>query len=161
MRGGGGLQLTNPQYEILDEEDAETIHTGRIVPVYERVGSVTPKMQRRLVFDALQRLPTMLPDLLPEEVRGRLGLPSRQATRAAVQAHRGAEGGAQGNRRGHAEAATHEPAAPGRRWRGQDDRRAALGAGGDGKRPPGRVHGADRDSGRTALREYLAAAACV
>ena len=79
MRGGGGLQLTNPQYEILDDEDAETIHTGRIVPVYEKVGSVTPKMQRRLVYDALQRLPPDLPDLLPDDVRGRLGLPSRQA----------------------------------------------------------------------------------
>ena len=36
MRGHGGLQLTNPQYEILDDEDRETIHTGRIVPVYEK-----------------------------------------------------------------------------------------------------------------------------
>src|SRR5581483_6360984 len=33
MYGGGGLQLLNPQYEILDDEDAETLHTGRIVPV--------------------------------------------------------------------------------------------------------------------------------
>jgi ATP-dependent DNA helicase RecG len=79
MRGSGGLQLTNPQYEILDDEDTETIHTGRIVPVYEKVGSVTAKMQRRLVYDALQRLPPDLPDLLPEDVRGRRGLPSRQA----------------------------------------------------------------------------------
>jgi ATP-dependent DNA helicase RecG len=85
MRGSGGLQLTNPQYEILDDDDAETIHTGRIVPVYEKVGSVTPKMQRRLVYDALQRLPPMLPDLLPESVRTRLGLPSRQA--ALLSAH--------------------------------------------------------------------------
>ena len=38
MRGHGGLQLTNPQYEILDDEDGETIHTGRIVPVYEKTG---------------------------------------------------------------------------------------------------------------------------
>ena len=36
MRGSGGLQLTNPQYEILDDEDTETIHTGRIVPVTRR-----------------------------------------------------------------------------------------------------------------------------
>jgi ATP-dependent DNA helicase RecG len=85
MRGSGGLQLTNPQYEILDDDDAETIHTGRIVPVYEKVGSVTPKMQRRLVYDALQRLPPMLPDLLPESVRTKLGLPSRQA--ALLSAH--------------------------------------------------------------------------
>src|SRR5580765_7862383 len=84
MRGGGGLQLTNPQYEILDEEDGETIHTGRIVPVYEKVGSVTPKMQRRLVYDALQRLPAELPDLLPDAVRNRLRLPSRQAALLAA-----------------------------------------------------------------------------
>ena len=80
----GGLQLTNPQYEILDDEDGETIHTGRIVPVYEKTGSVTPKMQRRLVHDALQRLPAGLPDPLPEAVRVRLGLPSRHAALLAA-----------------------------------------------------------------------------
>ncbi len=79
MRGSGGLQLTNPQYEILDDDDGETVHTGRIVPVYERTGSVTPKMQRRLVYDALQKLPTDLPDLLPDAVRLRQSLPSRYA----------------------------------------------------------------------------------
>ena len=85
MRGHGGLQLTNPQYEILDEEDAETIHTGRIVPVYEKAGGVTPKIQRRLVHDALQRLPADLHDDLPDPLRLRLGLPSRHA--ALVAAH--------------------------------------------------------------------------
>src|SRR5690348_13175027 len=71
MRGHGGLQLTNPQYEILDDEEGETVHTGRIVPVYEKTGTITPKIQRRLVFDALQRLPEDLPDQLPESIRVR------------------------------------------------------------------------------------------
>src|SRR5260370_38978864 len=84
MRGHGGLQLTNPQYEILEEEEGETIHTGRIVPVYEKTGTVTPKMQRRLVYDALQRLPPELPDQLPEDIRLRLGLPSRRAALLAT-----------------------------------------------------------------------------
>jgi len=79
MYGGGALQLLNPQFEILDEEDVELIHTGRVVPVYEKSGSVTPKMQRRLVFDVLQKLPPELPDPLPEKVRLRLQLPSRAA----------------------------------------------------------------------------------
>jgi len=65
MRSSASLQLTNPQYEILDDEEGETIHTGRIVPVYEKTGSVTPKMQRRLVFETLQKLPAELPDHLP------------------------------------------------------------------------------------------------
>ena len=79
MYGGGGLQLLNPQYEILDDEDAETVHTGRVVPVYEKTGAVTPKMQRRLVFEALQKLPANLPEHLPEEIRLRLQLPARVA----------------------------------------------------------------------------------
>jgi len=84
MRGSASLQLTNPQYEILEDDDAETIHTGRIVPVYEKAGAVTPKMQRRLVYDALQRLPADIPDQLPDDVRLRLGLPARYAALVAT-----------------------------------------------------------------------------
>jgi ATP-dependent DNA helicase RecG len=85
MRGGRGLQLTNPQYEILDDAEGETIHTGRIVPIYEKTGGITPKLQRRLVFEALQRLQDDVPDHLPEPIRLRLNLPSRLA--ALVAAH--------------------------------------------------------------------------
>jgi ATP-dependent DNA helicase RecG len=79
-RSGGGLQVTNPQYEILDadEEAGETIHTGRIVPIYEKAGSVTPKMQRRIVHDVLQSLPAQLEDPLPDELRVRRGFPDRR-----------------------------------------------------------------------------------
>jgi ATP-dependent DNA helicase RecG len=84
LRGHGGLQLTNPQYEILDDEEGETVHTGRIVPVYEKAGSVTPKMQRKLVFEALQRLPDDLPEPLPEDLRARYGFPARHAALLAA-----------------------------------------------------------------------------
>src|SRR3954464_4364505 len=84
MRGSVSLQITNPQYEILDEEEGETIHTGRIVPVYEKTGTITTKLQRKLMFDVLQKLPTELPDPLPEDVRLRLGLPSRYAALMAT-----------------------------------------------------------------------------
>ena len=69
-RRPGGLQLTNPQWEVLSEggED-EQIHTGRIVPVYEKTGAVTAKMLRRIVHAALQRLPDTMDDPLPEEIR--------------------------------------------------------------------------------------------
>ena len=49
-----------------DADDALTMHTGRIVPVYEKAGAMTPKMQRRLVFDVLSRMPDDLPDPFPE-----------------------------------------------------------------------------------------------
>src|SRR6185503_20713027 len=76
--------------EILDEADGETVHTGRIVPVYEKTGSVTAKIQRKLVHDALQRLPEELADPLPEGVRLRLDLPDRRA--ALIAAHFPADG---------------------------------------------------------------------
>jgi ATP-dependent DNA helicase RecG len=79
-----GLQITNPQFEIVDADEVETLHTGRIVPVYERARSITPKMQRKLVADALEPLGDELPDPLPAEVRARLQLPPRhQALRLA------------------------------------------------------------------------------
>ena len=82
-----GLQLVNPDYEVIDPDEGEaaTIHTGRIVPVYEKVGCVTGKMQRRLVHDVLQRLPEQIEDPLAEELRIRLGLPDRRT--ALVEAH--------------------------------------------------------------------------
>jgi len=83
-RAGAGIQLTNPQYELIEAEEGETIHTGRIVPIYERAGAMTPKLQRRLVFDVLQRLPPELPDPLPGEIRLRLGLPERRAALTAA-----------------------------------------------------------------------------
>ena len=75
----GHMQLTSPEYEVLDHDAMETIHTGRIVPVYERAGVMTPKLQRRLVYDVLQRLPATVVDPLPAALREALKLPDRRS----------------------------------------------------------------------------------
>ena len=77
--GGRGMQLTDPEFEVVksDESPDAGIHTGRIVPVYERTGSVTTNMQRKLVWDALQQLPHDLFDPVPTDVRHRERWPSR------------------------------------------------------------------------------------
>src|SRR4029434_9661023 len=77
-----GLHFLNPEYEIgsaesgdpFDPRDALAqgkgpagVHTGRIVPFYEKTGIVTPNMQRRLVRQALDLLPQEIPDVLPAE----------------------------------------------------------------------------------------------
>jgi ATP-dependent DNA helicase RecG len=87
-----GLQLQNPQYEVLRGEDGaageasedDTLHTGRIVPVYEKTGNLTAKMQRVLVHDALAQLPPVLPDPIPREVLERQGLIDRRSALADV-----------------------------------------------------------------------------
>jgi ATP-dependent DNA helicase RecG len=87
FRGSGGLQFTNPEYEIVrgdaDDSDA-TIHTGRIVPIYEKAGSVTPRMQRTLVHRLVSELPAALADPVPEIIRQRRGLPDRAAAIAGT-----------------------------------------------------------------------------
>ena len=87
-----GLQLQNPQYEVIktdgDEEEAQSdidaLHTGRIVPIYEKTGTLTAKMQRVLVHQALAQLPETLPDPLPEDVRRRQQLIDRRRALADV-----------------------------------------------------------------------------
>jgi ATP-dependent DNA helicase RecG len=88
-----GLQMQNPQYELLTEEgddqdapDTEhTLHTGRIVPIYEKTGQLTAKIQRAIVHQALQTLPAELPDPLPPAVRERQKLIDRRT--ALLQVH--------------------------------------------------------------------------
>jgi ATP-dependent DNA helicase RecG len=58
--------------------DDDTLHTGRIVPIYEKTGTVTTKMQRVLVHHALAQLPDVLPDPLPANLRTRHQLVDRR-----------------------------------------------------------------------------------
>lgn len=87
--GSRGLQITDPEFEIIadapDAQDsspkpqADTLHTGRIVPVYERTGSVTPNMQRRFVHQALEQLPPALFDPVPADLPAQEHWPDRRA----------------------------------------------------------------------------------
>jgi ATP-dependent DNA helicase RecG len=74
-RDTGPLQVTNPQYELPGGRDRDAIHTGRIVPIYEKAGSATCRVQRALVYDALQRLPADAADVLPAWLRAEMKLP--------------------------------------------------------------------------------------
>jgi ATP-dependent DNA helicase RecG len=86
--GSRGLQITDPEFEIVKDRDQGSgiadqgdvqLHTGRIVPVYERTGSVTTNMQRRFVFQALEQLPDGDFDPVPDDILKREGWPSRKA----------------------------------------------------------------------------------
>ncbi len=101
-RDPGGLRLPNPQYELLgdgdgDEEgtadgdaaddrgEAGPLHGARVVPVYERAGTLTTKQLRTLVDRALAQLPDDLDDPLPAGILARRRLPERR--RALREAH--------------------------------------------------------------------------
>jgi len=63
---GRALQMENPQYEILSRDGTEAIHTGRVVPIYQRLGDLSPRMARAIMHNILDALPERLPDPLPE-----------------------------------------------------------------------------------------------
>jgi ATP-dependent DNA helicase RecG len=73
----GGLSFVNPEFEILLEDDDFTIHTGRIVPVYRRVGPISARILRRIILNLLNNLGADLQDTLPQRVREKYGLPGR------------------------------------------------------------------------------------
>jgi ATP-dependent DNA helicase RecG len=84
------LQIIQPQFELLgdaadsgekgaEKKAAESLEIGRIVPIYEATGRVTPRWFRRIVRTALDNLTPEFPDPIPAAVRSHLGLISPRA----------------------------------------------------------------------------------
>jgi ATP-dependent DNA helicase RecG len=75
----GNLAMMHPEYEILaDDEDGDaSLHTGRIVPVYEAAGKVTTRALRTLLHRILESVAPLREDPVPEHIRARLKLPDR------------------------------------------------------------------------------------
>jgi ATP-dependent DNA helicase RecG len=82
-RGRGGLQIIQPQFEILGEGSddeaadraAQSLEIGRIVPIYESAlqGKLTPRWFRHVIHGLLERLPE-LPESIPRAVCDQLNL---------------------------------------------------------------------------------------
>jgi ATP-dependent DNA helicase RecG len=74
----GHLAMMHPEYEILssgDDEGDSSIHTGRIVPIYEAAGKVTTRALRTLTNRVLNSISPISDDPLPEAIRAMLKLP--------------------------------------------------------------------------------------
>jgi ATP-dependent DNA helicase RecG len=86
----GGLQIVQPQFEILgdineeggadeaEKKAAASLEIGRIVPIYESTGQgkLTPRWFRRIIRWTLENLNPDLPDPIPAAVRAHLSLAS-------------------------------------------------------------------------------------
>ena len=78
-------EMINPQFETISDEDVDSTEMGRIVPVYEAIGTFGTRQIRRAIYASLQNLDQSIPDVLPLELRKRLDLPSRRD--ALIQTH--------------------------------------------------------------------------
>ncbi|HXJ04776.1 MAG TPA: ATP-dependent DNA helicase RecG [Candidatus Acidoferrum sp.] len=73
------LEMINPQLEMLGDGEPDSTEVGRIVPIYEAIGTFGSRQIRRAMYAAVQQLTeNSVPDILPEELRARLGFPTRR-----------------------------------------------------------------------------------
>jgi ATP-dependent DNA helicase RecG len=75
------LVLMSPQYEIVypENEDNETInslHTGRLVPVYPETKGISSKWLRRQIFKLLNQYENEIIDHIPDYLLSKYGYPS-------------------------------------------------------------------------------------
>ncbi len=70
------LEMENPEYEFLQGDEEETVHTNRIVPIYHTTAGISQRRLRSILFQFVESLAPAQPDCLPEELRLRLHLPT-------------------------------------------------------------------------------------
>src|SRR5271154_646313 len=71
------LEMINPQIEVLSNEEMDSTEVGRIVPIYEAIGTFGSRAIRRAMYAAVQLIDTRMPDALPEALRAKFNYPSR------------------------------------------------------------------------------------
>lgn len=72
----GRFVIDKPQAEILsgDFEEKDSIHVGRIVPVYALTENLHAKTLRRAIYNAIENFAENIEDFLPEYIRENLNL---------------------------------------------------------------------------------------
>ena len=68
----GGLQLLNPEFEVLGEQEPQLVN--RIVPIYPAAASLPQSRLRSLIGGALEAWSGCLVDFLPKRIRERHGM---------------------------------------------------------------------------------------
>ncbi|MDI6801920.1 MAG: ATP-dependent DNA helicase RecG [Thermodesulfovibrionales bacterium] len=82
---GTGLEMLNPEYEILNEENGqnsesneqktEGIHTGRVVPIYRSTEGLSQKQLRNIMHTAMTVSASSISDPIPHEIIKKYNLP--------------------------------------------------------------------------------------
>ena len=69
------IQMSNPEFEIVDSPEAESIHTGRITPIYPLTEGLFQRSLRTTLKEAIEHhLDGAITETLPPELRSKLDL---------------------------------------------------------------------------------------
>ncbi len=79
------LSLINPECEIIeDESSGASVHSGRIVPIYRKLGGLRPRALRQIMYAAISRLSGDTRDPIPSGLRRKLNLLPRDRALAEI-----------------------------------------------------------------------------
>ncbi|HYK89378.1 MAG TPA: hypothetical protein VE398_11440, partial [Acidobacteriota bacterium] len=82
----GALCFMNPECEILDDDDAgPSVHSGRVVPIYRKLGDLRTRALRQIMYQAVTSLTPDTVDPLPSYLLKQLRLLPRD--KALAQLH--------------------------------------------------------------------------
>jgi ATP-dependent DNA helicase RecG len=71
----GSLALINPECEIFeDAHSGPSLHSGRVTPIYRRLGDLRTRTLRGILYGAINELPPDIPDSIPQYLVRRLRL---------------------------------------------------------------------------------------
>ncbi len=73
----GYFSMQNPEFEIETKDDV-SIHRGRIIPVYRRIGALNSKKIRELVFFVLKEVGEEVKEILPDSIIEKYSFPKRK-----------------------------------------------------------------------------------
>ena len=69
------LVLMNPECEILEEDQSGlSLHSGRVVPIYRRLGDLRTRTLRQILYALVSSLPSDIPDAIPAYLAKQLRL---------------------------------------------------------------------------------------
>lgn len=63
------LQISNPEFEIVDENSDDTLGIGRIVPIYPLTEGFSQRFIRHMIKDVLDKYLPQITDVLPYDIR--------------------------------------------------------------------------------------------
>ena len=72
---GGRPVMENPEYEVIEEDGEETIHTGRIVPVYRATAGISVRAIRQVMKGLVDGCAGGLVEFLPRDFLVRYRIP--------------------------------------------------------------------------------------
>lgn len=65
------LQMNHPQYEMLKGDEKDSIHVGRIVPIYHLTQDLAQRNLRTITYRTISEYLRFVPDILPTKIRAR------------------------------------------------------------------------------------------